>query len=182
MVATVSRCDTCVIYATRVWRLLCDVSLSRVSCSCACPKRWPSRVSQRGAHVNGTVGFDKETIAAVMTPSLKKGGLAEFVSDPRRRWPAKEGCARLRHMVCRKRSKAPRVFSTRTSSRPASCLLRAAQHLVKARGSPTPVPGRCRFCPLGWEGRPGRGGGSTSGAATGLESRGGLGVPARGVL
>ena len=41
--------------------------------------------------MNRAAGFEKETTAAVMTPSLKKDGLAEFVSNPRRRWPAEEG-------------------------------------------------------------------------------------------
>ena len=41
--------------------------------------------------MNRAAGLEKETAAAVMTPSLKKDGLAEFVSNPRRRWPAEEG-------------------------------------------------------------------------------------------
>ena len=164
-----------------VWCLLCDASLSRVSCSCACPKRWPSRVSQRGAHMNGTVGFEKETIAAVMTPRLKKGGPAEFVSDPRRRWPAEEGWrAAAAHGLPEAFQGAPRfldadILEASFVSFAGCAALGEGQGVVNPRSWALPL------LPIGLGRATWARGGSTSGAAIGLESSGVLGVPARDV-
>ena len=159
-----------------------DASVSRVSCSCACPKRWPSRVSQRGDHMNGTAGFEKETIAAVMTPRLKKGGPAEFVSDPRRRWPAEEGWrAAAAHGLPEALQGAPRfldadILEASFVSFAGCAALGEGQGVVNPRSWALPL------LPIGLGRATWARGGSTSGAAIGLESSGVLGVPARDVL
>ena len=49
LVATVSRCDTCVVYVTPMWRLLCDASLRRVSFFSASRTPMPACCQQRRA-------------------------------------------------------------------------------------------------------------------------------------